>query len=324
MLTTIAAVFALGGPSLAHPYAPAPSAREFLSDKGRIVRELTRAELDVMDRRYGAIEPPGYDERRREFKQDIGGDEQHPSSLNRPIPVMEPPLEIVFGGHQVRFSIADTLYHYQAENLPDITSETQFIRLPIPQTFQDGNGARVRISLTLEDITNHYFAEALWGAPHGELRGQSYTIPALMAHHPIPWWWDGGTTGKPIFFTSQGFTWTLGSIGFDGVFDPWDGEGGAYDGFTNGGNPGLQTVLEGDALAVFEGREFLNLYFAPVLVAIFDSPSTEPWPEGIRCEGDGSPQVKGEEVGVGHGGLRPWGTWFKVNREDWKIYFDDE
>lgn len=240
----------------------------------------------------------------------------HPSAQDRP--PIEPTLQPTSGGAWLcSFEITD-LDHWRMEDLPDLSSETQLVLLPVPPDFEAWDDYDIEVRQTFRGFEDTYAGENLTGNAFGQLTGQSYTVPWLLLFDPIPWWWEGGTNGTPIFATSFGRGWNLGELGaFDGEFptpqdpdaEPWTGSSGNITGATNNTNPGLLNLVDNyTTLRWFAGRDVVPVYFSPCMSSTFGTGGNPDWPTGVRCEEDGSPTYKGDRVGPGggHGGLWPW------------------
>lgn len=241
----------------------------------------------------------------------------HPSALNRP--AITPVLQSEYGGWYVDLDIQD-VWSAHTESFPEVNRDTQLIWLPIPDDWDEPMDYHLRVNCTYYNVDDTYGCENLTDEFLSAVDGSSYTIPQLIVNYPIPWWWTGGDdhNGSPFFGTSTTKGWQLGSMSpFDGSFD-WAGSSGNTDGWTPIDNPGWShTTTQYTTLRWFSGRDHAEVYFAPVLNTTWP----EWWDGGVRCDEQGNPLVKGERVGVGHGGLRPWFHEWKWNRIKFRVHF---
>jgi len=301
LLLLTAALFS--GPTLAHPYAPTPDITSF---KGR---EVT----------MGVALPEIPDPTRGDYA--VPGDE----FCGENIPTLPPtaPTTLVptsFGYRSlVTVPKIDALW---VEQFPDITSPVLPVTVTVPPDWDHWSDYAIKTRQTRINVADLYWAENLTDNEFGLLKGDSYMIPAFMLHDPRPWWWTGGTTGLPLYFVSFDFNWTLGEVSdFDGGWDVdagdvWQGTSGKLDGFVNNSNPSTETPLftQYPYREPFAGEETVTLYYAPLLISHFGRSPTDSypdWPSGVRCYEPGDECFKGDEVGVGHDGLWPWGHSFE-------------
>ena len=186
--------------------------RYFVTDSGRSV-ELRIADR-VADITNDALPPV---DRSGEYahRRLTAGDEFVEGEFEM-LPVIQPTLIAEYGGWRVDLDLQN-VEAWWVEELPKLSHAVQPIDLPVPADWNEPGDYHVRVNHTFTSFDDLYNGENLTGGDFGLLRGDSYTIPMLILDHPIPWWWEGGTIGLPIYSVSFDFHWNLGELSeFDG------------------------------------------------------------------------------------------------------------